>query len=212
MNAIPKISNFAPPARLSLAALTMIVITGAAWAQQGPGGPAGAPGDDQRRPYHGMQGDRPQLLTQEEREQFRNRMHAAKTPEERKAVRDGMRSLVEQRAKEKGVTLPAPRAGRDGERHGMRHGDGRSPHHGERHGVHDGKRHGGDKPQLFSQDERQQFRDKMHAAKTPEERKALRGEMRTLAEQRAKEKGINLQDRRRPGRHRYGPQGESSRG
>lgn len=200
MKATPRISSLNHPARLSLATLAMIVVTGAAWAQQGPGGPAGAPGDGQRGPRHGMQGDRPQLLTQEEHGQFRNRMHEAKTPEERKAVRDGMRSLVEQRAKEKGVTLPALRDGEHGERHGMRHG------------MHDGKRGGDDKPQLFSQEERQQFRDKMHAARTPEERKALRSEMRTLAEQRAKEKGVNLQDRRGPGRHRHGPQSEPSRG
>lgn len=45
---------------------------------------------------------------------------------------------------------------------------------------------------MFSSEERQQFEQKMRNAKTPEERDAARKEWRAAAEQRAKEKGIEL--------------------
>lgn len=64
-----------------------------------PHGPAGRPGTDK-------EGRRPELLTPEERTQMREKMRAAKTPEERAAARKQMRELTEQRAKEKGITLP----------------------------------------------------------------------------------------------------------
>jgi len=49
---------------------------------------------------------RPALFTDEERAQFRQRMQAAKTPEERTKLRDEMHKATEQRAREKGITLP----------------------------------------------------------------------------------------------------------
>jgi hypothetical protein len=122
------------------------------------------------RPRRGQHG--PQLLSTEERDKFRERMRSAKTPEERAAVRKDMHSAMQQRAKEKGVTLPRGPAGRPG-----------------------ANREGG-RPQLFTSEERSQYREKMRAAKTPEERAALRKQMRELTEQRAKEKGITLPQRR----------------
>ena len=58
-----------------------------------------------------------QLLTQEDRDQYRKSMHNAKTPEERAKVRSEMRATVEQRAKDKGIKLPEHPPG---PRHGPR--------------------------------------------------------------------------------------------
>lgn len=55
---------------------------------------------------------RQQLLTQGERDSFRERMQNATSPDERGKVRDEMRALMEKRAKEKGVALPPPGQGR----------------------------------------------------------------------------------------------------
>lgn len=49
------------------------------------------------------------LLTSEERAAHRDRMHAVKTVAECKAAMDEHRALLEARAKERGVALPAPR-------------------------------------------------------------------------------------------------------
>jgi len=112
------------------------------------------------------------LFTQQERDQFREKMRAAKTPEERAELTKQRRAATEKRAKEKGVTLPRGPEGRPGA----------------------GK--DGGRPQLFTPEERTQYRDKMRAAKTPEERATLRKQMREVTEQRAKEKGIKLPERR----------------
>ncbi len=112
----------------------------------------------------------PQLFTPDERTQFRDKMRAAKTPEERAEIQKQMRGLTEQRAKEKGLTPPRRPEGGSGKE--------------------------GSRPQLFTPEERLQYRDKMRAAKTPEERAALRQQLRELTEQRAKEKGVTLPERR----------------
>ena len=84
-------------------------------------------------------------------------------------------------AKEKGITLPGPQGGR-----GPQGGPGP-------------RRDGNaDRPALFTPEERQANREKMRAAKTPEERAELRRQMREQAEQRAREKGITLPPERRP--------------
>jgi Skp family chaperone for outer membrane proteins len=125
--------------------------------------------------HHGRPGgdaNRPQLFTPEERQQYRDKMRSAKTPEERAEIQKQMRANMAQRAKEKGITLP--------QRGESRHGP-------------DGHR-----PRLLTPEDRAQYRDRMRAAKTPEERAALRKQMHELAQQRAKEKGITLPERRRP--------------
>ncbi|MSQ53260.1 MAG: hypothetical protein EXR28_15400 [Betaproteobacteria bacterium] len=134
--------------------------------------PQGRPG--QREGRRDSDSGRAALLTPEERTQYRDKARAAKTPEERAEIRKQMRATMEQRAKEKGVTPPRGPEGRPG-----------SDKEGRR-------------PQLLTQDERLQYRDKMRAAKTPDERAVLRKQMRELTEQRAKEKGVTLRERRAP--------------
>jgi len=53
------------------------------------------------------------LMTSQERTEYRNRMRAAKTAEERERIRAEHHEQMKVRAKERGVTLPdAPPAGR----------------------------------------------------------------------------------------------------
>jgi hypothetical protein len=47
-----------------------------------------------------------QLMTQQERNEYSARMRAAKTPEEREALRAEHHNAMQARAKERGVTLP----------------------------------------------------------------------------------------------------------
>lgn len=121
------------------------------------------------------------LMTQQERDNFRKEMEQATTAEERQKVRDAHRALLEQRARDKGVTLAGPGYGR---------GPGGGPGYGRGPGY--GPRADGPYSQLFTQAERDQFRDQMRAAQTAEERQTLRDQHRALAEARAKEKGITL--------------------
>jgi hypothetical protein len=54
-----------------------------------------------------------QLMTEQERIEHRNKMRAAKTPEERERVRAEHHEQMKARAKERGITLPdQPPAGR----------------------------------------------------------------------------------------------------
>lgn len=50
------------------------------------------------------------LMTPEERAEHRNRMLSAKTYEECQQIREEHRRMMEERAKEKGVTLNTPRS------------------------------------------------------------------------------------------------------
>jgi len=109
-----------------------------------------------------MHPPRAELLTPEEREQFRRRLSEAKTPEERDAVRSDLRTLEIQRAKDKG--LPPPRAGRAGR---------------------------GPMEQLLTQEERDSFRLRLQNAQTAKERAAVRREVRALIDRRAREKGLD---------------------
>jgi hypothetical protein len=120
-----------------------------------------------------------QLFSQQERDDYRKRMQEAKTPEERTKIRDEARATAQARAKEKGITLPEPRGpgGPGGP------GGGRGQMYGE---------------QLFSQQERDDYRKRMQEAKTPEERTKIRDEVHATAQARAKEKGITLPEPRGP--------------
>jgi hypothetical protein len=124
-----------------------------------------------------------QLFTQQERDDYRKRMQDAKTPEERAKIRDEVHATAQARAKDKGITLPEPRGPRGpGGPGGSPGGPGRM--YGE---------------QLFSQQERDDYRKRMQEAKSPEERVKIRDEMHTTAQARAKEKGITLPEPRGPG-------------
>lgn len=61
-----------------------------------------------------------QLMTQQERIEHRNKLHAAKTFKEREKIRLEHHKQMEERAKERGVTLPdsPPMRGRMGDRMG----------------------------------------------------------------------------------------------
>jgi len=73
----------------------------------GRGGSGGGAGTDVRALFA-------QLFTQAERDNFRDRMQNATSPEERLKLRREYRALAEKRAKEKGITLPPPATGGGG--------------------------------------------------------------------------------------------------
>jgi hypothetical protein len=76
-----------------------------------------------------------QLMTQKERNAYRARMRAAKTVEEREKIRNEHHALMQQRAKERGVTLPdMPPAGGGMMRPGGGMGGGMGPGGGMRQG------------------------------------------------------------------------------
>ncbi len=71
-----------------------------------------------------------QLMTAEERNEYRNRMRAAKTAQEREQIRKEHHERMKMRAKEKGVTIPdePPERGKGmGPRDGMGPGGGMGP-------------------------------------------------------------------------------------
>ncbi len=107
---------------MKLAKLAMISLLGAAlatptFAQPGPGmGGMGGMGPGQGRGFAFNKGNTPgwTLMTAEERTAHRDKMLAAKTYDECRAMQDEHHKAMEERAKEKGVALPAPRQnGRD---------------------------------------------------------------------------------------------------
>ena len=74
-----------------------------------------------------------QLMTSQEREALHEKMRNAKTSEERQALAASTRTEMEQRAKEKGITLPS---------HGGSHGG--MGHMGKGMGMHGGGAAGGE--------------------------------------------------------------------
>jgi len=162
--------------RQTLIAAAAIALLGAATAPalaQGTTPPAANAGAQRIYGY--------ELMTPEERQAYIDKMRAAKTPEERTKLRDEHRAEMQQRAKEKGVTLAEP-GGRRGP--GGPGGPGGGRMYGE---------------QLFTQQERDDYRKRMQEAKTPEERAKIRDEVHAQAQARAKEKGITLPEPRGPG-------------
>lgn len=123
-------------------ALALGIAATAAYAHEGPGRGSMERGAQQGR-HHGMEqhggrhargkhegrkagrdGDRRAargLMTPEERTAFREKMRAAKTPEERQQLALANRTEMQKRAAEKGITLPEHREGRG---HGHRRGSG----------------------------------------------------------------------------------------
>ena len=73
---------------------------------------------------------------------------------------------------------------------------------------HQTREHAGkeDRPELFSTEERAEFRDSMRAAETMEERHALRDSMRATRMERAEAAGIELPDRSGMGMHGQRPE------
>lgn len=85
---------------------------------------AAKPGAEKPLPIYGSQ-----LMTQQERDEYRAKMRAAKTPEAREALRAEHHQAMQARAKERGVTLPdQPRTGSGpGKGPGMGMGPGMGP-------------------------------------------------------------------------------------
>jgi hypothetical protein len=165
-------------------------------AQQAAGSSATPPqAAGQQRPA------RPELFTPEERDQYRKSMQAAKTPEERAKLRAEMHKATEQRAKEKGITLP---------QRPMHQSKSKADGSGADAGKQGARPSRQAMDQLFTKEEHEQYRQRMQEAKTPEERAKLRDEMHKTTEQRAKEKGIELPKRPMRGPHSHdkgGPRG-----
>ena len=130
----------------------------------------------------------PRLFSAEENQQFRERMKNAKTPEERAALRQKIRSAYEQRAKDRGINLP-------------QHAE-RAPG-----GQHDQAiRSNGPIARLLTPEEQTQYRDRLKNAKDRTERMQVGRELHALVTQRAKEKGYTLPEREGRGpRHGHGP-------
>jgi hypothetical protein len=110
--------------RLAIGAASLALVLGGAAALAQPSVAEGGNGrmegmqgmHEKMQAMHGQMADRHgdgagheamgQLMTPQEREAMREKMKAAKTPEERQALAAGMRTEIEKRAKEKGITLP----------------------------------------------------------------------------------------------------------
>ena len=125
-----------------------------------------------------------QLMTQEERDQYRIAMRALKTEEERAAMRARHHQDMLERAREQGVEiseLPGPGEGRRGA--GPR--DNGSAARGEGRGQGRGR-------SLMTPEERKQFRKEMRSKTTNEERAQLRKENHEKMRERARERGIEL--------------------
>jgi len=96
----------------SMAAIGLVVVLAA-----GPANTASA----QEAPVYGSQ-----LMTEQERLEYRERMRAARTPEEREQIRLDHHARMQERAEEMGVTLPdgPPMSGMG---QGMGRGQGMGP-------------------------------------------------------------------------------------
>jgi len=144
-----------------------------------------------------------QLMSEQERTEHRTKMQSLKTREEWERYRLEHHKKMQQRAKQKGITLsemPPPRG------RGMGPGAGRGMAYGPDYGW-----------QLMTEQERVEHRLKMQGLKTSEEREKYRLEHHKKMQARAKEQGVALPEvppqggrgmGRGPGRDMgYGPGG-----
>lgn len=95
-------------ANLAMLLSTAALAASAFAAPAGPGGPG--PGGGGRFNFDKSNVPGWSLMTQEERTEHQNKMHSFKTYDECKAYQQEHHALMQERAKEKGVSLPAPRA------------------------------------------------------------------------------------------------------
>ena len=110
-----------------------------------------------------------QMLTQQERQQLRERVRSAGSEQERNQVRSEYQNTIRERARDLGVDAPfGPQ--RDGA----------------------GNRDGYQLAQMLSEQERLQFHQRMRGAGSEQERARIRTEMQTMARERAREMGIDL--------------------
>jgi len=142
------------------------------------------------------------LMTEQERTDYQDRMRAAKTDQERETLRSEHHKQMQARAKAQGKALPeVPPAGRGqgadpGPFQGTGGGNAIGP--SEQAQTQGGERvYGYD---LMTQQERKEYQDRMRAAKTNQEREALRLEHHKQMEARAKAQGKTLHDVQPTGR------------
>ena len=96
-----------PKHTLLIAIMAAAMTVGAAAVSQAAEQQAAKPAAKKAQPIYGSQ-----MMTPQERNEYRARMRAAKTREERDAVRAEHHKVMQERAKERGVTLPdQPRTG-----------------------------------------------------------------------------------------------------
>jgi len=119
----------------------------------------------------------------------------AAAPEERRALSQAHRSDIEQRARDRGITLP-PATGP--------HARGSHAHAGKHDAARQARRQAYES--LTTPEERTAFREKMRAA-APEERRTLAQAHRSELEQRARDRGIALPPAPSGYRHPERPRG-----
>jgi opacity protein-like surface antigen len=142
------------------------------------------------------------LMTEKERTEYQDRMRAAKTDQEREALRAEHHKQMQVRAKAQGKTLPdVPPAGRGqgpgpGPFQGTGGGQGKGP--SEQAGTaQQAQTQGSERVygyDLMTQQERTEYQDRMRAAKTNQERETLRLEHHKQMEARAKAQGKALHE------------------
>ncbi len=109
------------------------------------------------------------LLTAEERERFRNEMRNAKTTEERTRVRAEHQKIIQDRAREMGIEPPSSAGVADVQARA-------------RYML----------MTMLTEQERLQFMNRIHLAKSPEERERIRTEMHEQARERARAMGVDV--------------------
>jgi hypothetical protein len=120
-----------------------------------------------------------QLMTQEEQEQYRARMRALETEQERAALREQHRKDMQGRARERNVELPdvAAPAGAAKEEPAPKTVRGR---------------------ELMTEEERERHREEMRSKATAEERERARREKHEEMRERSREQGVELPDQPPP--------------
>jgi len=112
-----------------------------------------------------------QMLTQQERQQMRERISSAGSDAARNQIRSEYQSTIRERARDFGVDAPfGPQ--RDGA----------------------GSRDGYQFSQMLSEQERLQFHQRMRSAGSDQDRERIRTEMQTMARDRARQMGIDMPD------------------
>jgi len=132
---------------------------------------------DEKAPIVGRE-----LMTEQERDQYRTAMRALKTEEERAAMRKAHQKEMQTRARGQGIELPAQA----------------SPKH---QGKRDGAGGPGDRARgrdFMTPEERAEQQERMRSTTSEEERKALRDENHEKVKERAHDRGVELPDKPMP--------------
>ena len=138
-------------------------------------------GDD-NEPVYGSQ-----IMTQQERTEYRNRMRQTTTQQEREQIRNEHHEQMRERARERGITLPEEPPARGGMGQGQGAGMGQGM--GQGAGNDNEPVYGS---QIMTQQERTEYRNRMRQATTQQEREQIRNQHHEQMRERARERGITL--------------------